>query len=135
MKELTLEAAVENLDKVLAFVNAELERADCAAKTQMQLELAVEEIFVNIASYAYAPGTGTATVRVEVTDDPPEAAVTFLDSGVPYDPLQREDPDVTLPAEDREAGGLGIFITRNVMDEVSYAYTDGQNVLTLRKKL
>ncbi len=135
MKELTLEAAVDNVAGVLAFVDAELERADCPMKAQMQLDLAVEEIFVNIAHYAYAPGTGPATVRVEVTDDPCEVRVTFTDEGVPYDPLAREDPDVTLPAEAREIGGLGIFLTKKSMDSVSYEYADGRNILTLTKKL
>ena len=135
MKELTLEAAVGNVAEVLAFADAELERADCPMKAQMQLDLAMEEIFVNIANYAYAPGTGMATVRVEVAGDPPEATVTFEDRGIPYDPLAKEDPDVTLPAEERQIGGLGIFLTKSIMDEVTYAYTDGRNVLTLKKKL
>ncbi len=101
----------------------------------MQIELAVEEIFVNIANYAYAPEIGRATVRVSVSDDPLTVTITFIDRGVPYDPLKRSDPDVTLSAEEREIGGLGIFMTKKVMDEVAYEYKDGQNVLTLKKRL
>ena len=101
----------------------------------MQIELAVEEIFVNIANYAYAPEIGRATVRVSVSDDPLTVTITFIDCGVPYDPLKRSDPDVTLSAEEREIGGLGIFMTKKVMDEVAYEYKDGQNVLTLKKRL
>ena len=102
-------------------------------KAQMQLCVAAEEIFVNIASYAYAPGTGKATVRVAIEEEPRRAIVTFLDSGTPFDPLAREDPDVTLSAEERQIGGLGIFMTKKTMDDVSYVYRDGQNVLTLKK--
>ena len=88
-----------------------------------------------IASYAYAPGTGIATVCIEIDDDPPVVTIAFSDSGVPFDPLKKADPDVTLPAEEREIGGLGIFMTKKTMDEVRYEYKDGQNRLTLVKKL
>ena len=88
-----------------------------------------------IASYAYAPGTGIATVCIEIVDDLPVATIAFSDSGVPFDPLKKADPDVTLPAEEREIGGLDIFMTKKTMDEVRYEYKDGQNRLTLVKKL
>ena len=133
--ELELEAAKENLDEVQLFVGERLEEADCPPKAQMQISVAVEEIFVNIASYAYAPDKGKATVRVEVSEDPVTVTVTFVDHGVPYDPLAKEDPDVTLPAEEREIGGLGIFMTKKMMDDVAYEYRDGQNILTLKKNL
>lgn len=132
-KELETEAAAEQLDEVQAFVDAHLEAAGCPLKTQMQIDIVVEEIFINIASYAYAPGKGNATVRVETTASPRGVVLTFFDSGRPYDPLAREDPDITLPAEERQIGGLGIFITKKTMDEVRYEYRDGQNILTMRK--
>ena len=133
--ELDIEASVERLQEVIDFVNARLASVECPPKAQMQMELAVEEIFVNIAHYAYAPSKGTATVRVEVSDDPVEVTITFIDRGVPYDPLQKADPDVTLSSEERKIGGLGIFMTKKVMDGVSYEYKDGQNILTLKKTL
>ncbi|MBP5490590.1 MAG: SpoIIE family protein phosphatase [Lachnospiraceae bacterium] len=133
--ELVVEALTENLPQVTAFVDARLEAADCPMKAQMQIDVAVEEIFVNIAGYAYAPEIGMATVRVEVSEEPLTVTITFIDHGVPYDPLAKEDPDVTLSAEQRELGGLGIFMTKKLMDDVSYEYKDGQNILTLRKKL
>jgi len=133
--ELELEAVPEKLEEVQAFVDERLERADCPPKAQMQIGVAVEEIFINIASYAYAPERGTATVRVEVSEDPVTVTVTFVDHGMPYDPLAREDPNINLPAERREAGGLGIFMTKKLMDDVSYEYCDGKNILTLRKEL
>ena len=135
MKELSLLATIDNLPTVLAFLEEQLEEADCPLKTQMRLAVAAEEIFVNIASYAYAPNKGMATVRVERREDPKTIYVTFIDSGMPFDPLLKEDPDVTLPAEEREIGGLGIYMTKQAMDEVSYEYKDGQNILTLVKKL
>ena len=133
--ELELEAAAENLEEVQAFVDERLERADCPLKAQMQIAVAVEEIFINIASYAYAPEKGKATVRLEVSEDPVTVTITFVDHGMPYDPLAKEDPDISLPAEKREAGGLGIFMTKKIMDDVAYEYKDGQNILTLKKKL
>lgn len=133
--ELEIEASVERLQEVLDFVNAHLEAIDCPPKAQMQMEIAVEEIFVNIAHYAYAPDKGMAKVRVEVSGEPVAVTITFIDRGVPYDPLKKEDPDVTLSAEDREIGGLGIFMTKKIMDDISYEYKDGQNILTLKKTL
>lgn len=135
MKELELEAKVENLSEVLAFVDEQLEAADCPMKIQMQIDIAVEEIFVNIANYAYAPEIGTATVRVEVMGDPPSVDITFIDKGIPYDPLAKADPDVTLSAEERQIGGLGIFMVKKSMDDVKYAYLDGHNILTIKKGL
>lgn len=133
--ELTLKATAENLHEVLDFVDANLEKIDCPMKSQMQMNLAVEEIFINIANYAYAPNKGNATVRIEVGDDPVTVTITFMDRGVPYDPLKRSDPDVTAPADERRIGGLGIFLTKKVMDDVIYEYKDGQNILMLKKAL
>ena len=133
--EFTLPAEVDRLPEVLSFVEEQLEQIPCALKTQMQICVAVEEVFVNIASYAYAPDTGMATIRVARGEAPAEVTVTFIDSGMAFDPLQKEDPDVSLPAEEREIGGLGIFMTKKTMDELHYARVDGQNVLTLIKKL
>ena len=131
--ELKIPAEVERLPEVLSFLEQHLEGADCPMKAQMQITVAAEEIFVNIASYAYAPETGMATVRLDISGEPKTATITFLDSGVPFDPLAKEDPDVTLSAEEREIGGLGIFMTKKTMDGVRYEYKDGQNILTLRK--
>ena len=133
--ELEIEAIPENLPSVESFVEKHLEENDCPPKAQMQIGLAVEEIFINIASYAYAPEKGNATVRVEVSGDPITVIITFIDNGIPYDPLAKEDPDVTLSAEEREIGGRGIFITKKTMDDVSYEYRDGQNILRIKKQM
>ncbi|MBQ1317735.1 MAG: ATP-binding protein [Lachnospiraceae bacterium] len=133
--EMEIEAENDNLSEVQSFVEERLSETTCPARAKMQIGLAVEEIFVNIASYAYAPGKGKALVRVEVSGTPVRVTVTFVDGGVPYDPLAKDDPDVTLSAAEREIGGLGIFLTRQVMDDVAYEYKDGKNILTLKKNL
>ena len=132
--ELVIEAAVEKLPEVIGFIESHLEEAGCSMKAQMQICIAVEEVFVNIANYAYAPDKGNATIRIEVPDEP-VAIVTFMDHGVPFDPLSKEDPDIGLPAAQRRIGGLGIFMTKKTMDNVEYEYKDGQNILRLKKNL
>ena len=135
MRELTIEAKLENLDEVLGFVDGQLEELECPMKAQMQIDVAVEEIFVNIASYAYAPGIGNAVVRFESSQDPTSVTITFIDSGVPYDPVQKDDPDVTLSAEERGIGGLGIYMAKKAMDDMKYVYRDGQNILSISKSI
>lgn len=133
--ELEIEAVVDNLPQVTGFVEDRLKEAGCPFKTQMQMNIVVEEIFVNIANYAYGQDRGMTTVRVEITGEPVTATITFADSGIPYDPLKKEDPDVTLSAKEREIGGLGIFMTKKIMDDISYEYRDGRNILKLTKRL
>ncbi len=133
--EMTVDARIENIPAVTDFVNEHLARLDCPPKAQSQIDVAVDELFGNIAHYAYAPDTGQATVRVEAAESPRSVTVTFTDKGRPYDPLAAEDPDVTLSAEERQVGGLGVFMVKQIMDEVKYEYRDGQNILTIRKEL
>ena len=135
MKELTINATVENIPEVTAFVEEQLEALDCPIKAQMQIAIAIDELFSNIAKYAYNPDVGPATVRVEVAEDPMAVIITFIDNGVPYDPLATQDPDITLSAEERDIGGLGIYMVKKSMDEVTYEYKDGQNILTIKKKI
>ncbi|MCR4813865.1 MAG: ATP-binding protein [Lachnospiraceae bacterium] len=135
MKELTIEAKVANLQDVLAFVDEQLEAHNCPMREQMQLDVAVEELFVNIASYAYNPEVGPATILVQTEGDPLSVIITFVDHGVPYDPLAKEDPDITLSADERQIGGLGIFMVKKSMDEVVYRYEDGKNILSIKKQI
>lgn len=135
MKELNISATVENIAAVTAFVDEQLEELDCPMKTQLQVDVAIDELFGNIAHYAYNPEVGAATVRVEVTDDPLAVVITFIDNGVPYDPLAKADPDVTLSAEEREIGGLGIYMVKKSMDDISYEYKNGQNILRIKKHI
>ena len=135
MKELNITATVENIEVVTDFVNEQLEALDCPMKAQMQIDIAIDELFGNIAHYAYNPEVGSATVRVEVNENPLAVVITFIDKGVPYDPLAKEDPDTTLSAEERKIGGLGIFMVKKTMDEITYEYKDGQNILAIKKNL
>ena len=135
MKELTLPATIENIEKVTDFVNEQLEEINCPMKAQMQIDIAIDELFGNIAHYAYNPETGPATVRVEVTEEPISVVITFIDHGVPYDPLKKDDPDITLSAEERAIGGLGVFMVKKTMDEISYEYRDGKNILRIKKNM
>ena len=135
MKELTLEAIIDNVPQVTAFVEQQLEELDCSPKVMMQISVAIDEIFGNIAYYAYGPAGGQATVQVETEPEKPAVVITFIDQGKPYNPLEKEDPDVTLSAAERKIGGLGIFLVKNIMDSVEYEYRQGQNVLRLRKLL
>lgn len=133
--ELEIEALTDNLPKVLEFIDTKLEELECSMKAQMQIDIAVEEIFVNIANYAYAPEVGMATIRIEADESPTTVKITFIDKGVPYDPLKKDDPDVTLSVEERQIGGLGIFMVKKSMDDMLYEYKDGQNILTIVKQL
>ncbi len=132
MHEMTVPANLSHLAEVTAFVEGILEESGCPLKTIIQVNIAVEEIFVNIAHYAYAPGDGDATVRCRV--DGHCLTIWFLDQGIPYDPLGKDDPDITLDATEREIGGLGIYMVKKSMDRVAYEYTDGRNILSIEKR-
>ena len=130
-----MEAVRENIPRITEFVDAALEQMNCSVKTQMAIDIALDEILANICHYAYAPGTGTVEVCVDHDEENRTAEITFRDRGVPFDPLQKEDPDTTLTAEQREIGGLGIFLVRKTMDAMKYRREGGFNVLTIRKKI
>ena len=131
--ETVLDAEISSLDEVLAFVNRKLEEAECPLKVQMQIDIAVEEMFVNIASYAYKPGTGKTTIQVRADRETRTSRITLIDSGIPFDPLMKPDPDVTLAAEERGIGGLGIYMVKKSMDEVTYYRKNEQNTFTMIK--
>lgn len=130
--ELNVDATMENIDVVRDWVMEKIEDKGFGMKEQLQLEMAIEELFVNIVHYAYNPTVGGATVRVEVTDDPVSVIITFIDNGVPFDPLAKADPS-TNQEENEDVGGLGIFMVKNTMDDVKYEYKDGQNILLIQK--
>ena len=135
MDELTMPATIDNIVPVTDFVNHRLAALDCPSQVRIQLDVAIDEIFGNIARYAYTPEVGTATVRMEVEEHPLAVVLTFMDRGKPYDPLAAPPPDVTLSAKERRIGGLGVFIVKKKMDSMHYEYRDGMNVLTVRKVL
>lgn len=133
MKELKVKADISELDKVLSFADSILESMDCSMKAQMQIDVAIEELFVNIAHYAYPSGDGEAVIEVEADEANKTVSITFVDQGIPYDPLKNADPDITLSADERPIGGLGIFMVKKSMDDVSYEYKDNRNRLTIKK--
>lgn len=135
MNELDIMAVRENLPQVLEFVEDNIRNTECSDKIRTQLYIAVEEIFVNISSYAYDPEVGRTFIRVEIIDEPLTVKLCFIDNGQPYDPLAKPDPNLNIPLRERKKGGLGIFMVKKTMDDVSYEYKDGQNILTIRKNI
>ena len=133
MNKIRISANSDNLYKVLEFIDEELEKAQCSLKVKRQMDIAVEEIFVNIAYYAYCPGVGDVTIEAEVNNN--ELTVIFTDSGKKFNPLEKEDPDVSLSCEERKVGGLGVYIVKDSMDEMTYEYKHNHNVLKLKKTL
>jgi len=132
MKKLELEASLENLNKALAFINTELEQHECPQEIQGKIEIAVEEIFVNIASYAYSPGNGDLVIFISVTDN---IKIKFEDTGKPYNPLAKPEPDLNKPLMERDIGGLGVFLVKKLMDKVEYNRVGDKNVLVMIKEI
>lgn len=135
MKELIVAAEIDQLDTVLDFINTKLEEMNCSIKLQSLIAIAVEEIFVNIAHYAYTPKIGQAIVRYDIKTEPLGITIQFIDNGAAYNPLEKASPDTTLSIDERAIGGLGILMVKKSMDAVHYAYINGQNVLTIQKML
>ena len=120
MKEITVDATIDNVQTITDFVDERLEEMNCPVKAQMQLNIVIDELCSNVARYAYSDKTGKVTVSVDTVDKPMKVWLTFTDEGVPYNPLAKEDPDITLSADEREIGGLGIYMVKTIMDTVSY---------------
>ena len=134
MNTMSIEARVKNLPQVMAYINEKLKESDCSVKTRMKIELAVEEVFVNVCHYAYGSGTGHVEIGLEFQEEPSLVKISFWDRGIPFDPLEKEAPNISLAPEERPIGGLGIFMTRKMMDDVQYEYKDGKNHLMLIKQ-
>ena len=134
MNEIILSARMDNLNPVIEMIEGELTANGCPMNELMQISMACEEIFVNIATYGYIPGEGDAKVKVDIEgEDSKKCIIIFEDMGHPFNPLEKKDPDVTLDACERPVGGLGIYMVKNTMDSVDYQYKDGRNILTLVK--
>ncbi len=132
MRSIKVDASVDQLPQVLGFIEGELEAVDCQMQVMSQIAIAVEEVFVNIAQYAYAPGSGSATVSIATEGG---VVIRFEDTGFAYNPLEKADPDTSLGAEQRQIGGLGIFMVKKLMDDVQYSREDNRNILTIRKAI
>ena len=132
---ITIDAVEEAMDIVQDFIRERLLSFGCAKKPLMQIRLAVEEIFINIISYAYRPDIGKAEIKCEVTDTPMEVSIQFMDSGKPFDPLAKEDADISGAMFLERPGGFGIHLVKNTMDDVEYEYKDGKNILKIKKHI
>lgn len=132
MKEIIVDAVIGNLNTVTEFVNESLKGHGVPERLQMKIDIAIDELFSNIVKYSYGDKGGKVTVRVEV--DAEKASITFIDEGIEYNPLNQPEPDLSLTADDEAVGGLGIFITKKIMDDIQYEYSDGKNILIIHKK-
>ena len=135
MKEITVDATIENMNTVTAFVDDFLDQIACPMKSKIQINIVIDEIFGNICHYAYKDSVGAVTVRVQSGNTPKAVFLTFTDNGIPYNPLETEDPDITLSSEERKIGGLGIYLVKKNMDEMKYEYVNQQNRLWMEKRL
>ena len=134
-KEITVDSLTGNIDVITSFINAELEAHTCAPKARVQIDVAADELFANVVQHAYAPDTGTVTVRIAVSEEDRVARITFIDSGKPFDPLSAPEPDISLSVEERGVGGLGLFLVKKTMDDLLYEYKDGKNHVTIVKSI
>lgn len=150
-KELEVEATLDNLATVLRFVEAEAEKAGCPKKETKQLAVAIEELYVNVASYAYTPATGTCSVKLQTgvendtgicivklqtgveSDTGGWIRILLKDYGKKFNPLLQEPPDITLSADDRPVGGLGILMVKELVDRLEYMHENGENILSVEK--
>ena len=133
MKELTVEATTSNVERVTDFVDEQLEQIDCPMPMMVKINVAIDEVFSNIVNYAYNPESGNATITVDVSKERPGVIISFIDSGREFNPLESTEPDLSVPVDERPIGGLGIFMVRKMMDEVSYERIDNTNVLRITK--
>lgn len=135
--ELTISADDKELEKVLDFIHQQLPQ-DCETDLMYKIDVAAEEIFVNIAHYAYKdklPAGERGTVWLSCSMENDTLCMIFKDKGIPFNPLDRPDPDITLSAQDRDIGGLGIFLTKKYMDKIEYSYQGDENILTMKKMI
>lgn len=133
MKTITLAATIENLGKIQMFIEKVLEEEICDTKKMLQLQMAVEEIYVNISNYAYESNTGLVSVMCEKKDHPLRVRIEFRDEGIPFNPLKEQNVDITLGVDERKIGGLGIFLTQKMVDHISYQHQNEQNILLIEK--
>lgn len=133
MEQITLKSDKKNLSILLSNLEKFLEEYDLSMKFKLNLELVIEELFVNICSYAY-PDDGDILIQWHIKDDPSRLIISFLDEGVQFNPLEKEGPDLTLDAKERKIGGLGLTLVRTNVDDIRYSYENNHNILTIEKK-
>lgn len=131
---MVVDAVVDNVPVVTEFVNKILKKYQCPSNVEAIMDIAIDELFSNIAFYGYPADRGKAEIMVSITEEPQSVVITFKDGGIPYNPLEKKDPDITLSAEERQIGGLGVYMVKQSMDEVSYCFENGNNILTIQKQ-
>lgn len=134
MKEITVKSNSDNLSNIITILNENLEKYNISLKSKMQLELAIEEIFVNIVNYAYEDEDDVKII-FKINEDPLEITIRFIDNGISFNPLTVQQPDLELSSEEREIGGLGLFLVKKNVDDIYYEYKDNYNILTIKKVL
>ena len=137
MQSANIPASMENLPRVMSLTGRFLKEAGCGEDDRRHIEISVEEIFTNIASYAYKTKEGTVWMEWDVRktgETQKEIVIRFQDEGVPYDPFARKNPDLTLPIEDRPVGGLGVYMVKQCMDNAEHCYENGRNVTVIKKR-
>ena len=135
MKKITMSAKIENIGVITGELDAWFEENNVPRKVMLEMDVALDEILSNIAFYAYGDGTGDMTVEASMKDDGKTLRLVFSDNGIPFDPLKKEDPDITISAEERKIGGLGIFMVKKTMDHMSYERKGDSNILVIEKIL
>ena len=133
MNEIRVKAEIDQVSYVCQTIDKILEAAQCPTKAQIAVDIAIDEILSNICYYAYKEESGEAIILVDIHENPKAVSLCFVDSGTPYNPLEKPDPDISLSADERPIGGLGIFMVKKSMDKVNYEYKDGQNRFTIYK--
>ena len=133
--EKTMQASLESIPEITGWVDQLLTKAGCTVKARRQIDVALDEILSNIARYAYPDGEGSMTVEIDMDEETGLLCLTFRDEGIPFDPLGKEEPDVTLGVRERAVGGLGIFLVKKMMDKVSYRREGKEKILSLYKKV
>ena len=135
--KMRIPATKESMNQILSMVSGDMEKTHCQTKQIYKMEIAIEELFVNIVNYAYPDADGDIEVLYDLSDqgDTVQLDLTLMDTGIPYNPLEEKEPDITLGAEERKAGGLGIFLAKKFMDSISYEYKEGYNCLSVSKKV
>ncbi|MGN0093066.1 MAG: ATP-binding protein [Methanobrevibacter sp.] len=133
MEEIIIKADKSNLESILSKIEKSLSNYEISIKSKLQLEIAIEEIFVNISNYAYGDGIGDVRIEYFIDENPLSINIRFIDEGFEFNPLEVSSPDTSLSAEDRDIGGLGLVLVRKNIDSISYEYKDNQNILTIKK--
>ena len=131
----TFDAKLDNLDEVLAFLETELENHDASMKVMMPISVCLEEMYVNVCHYAYEGISDMGYCKIDIDFENDDVIITLTDSGIPFDPVKKADPDISLSADERNIGGLGILMVKKTMDSIFYIRENDKNVFTMRKKI